>query len=52
MVRVAIAFLLFVLLPSVAQAEKRIAFVVGIDKYEQSRATATTPTCRQRCAIR
>ena len=34
MVRVAIALLLFVLLPSVAQAEKRIAFVVGIDKYD------------------
>ena len=29
MVRVAIALLLFVLLPSVAQAEKRIAFVTG-----------------------
>jgi len=34
MVRVAIALLLFALLPSVAQAEKRIAFVVGIDKYD------------------
>jgi formylglycine-generating enzyme required for sulfatase activity len=34
MVRIAIALLLFVLLPSVAQAEKRIAFVVGIDKYD------------------
>jgi uncharacterized caspase-like protein len=34
MVRVSIALLLFVLLPSVAQAEKRIAFVVGIDKYD------------------
>jgi uncharacterized caspase-like protein len=34
MVRVAIALVLFVLLPSVAHAEKRIAFVVGIDKYD------------------
>jgi hypothetical protein len=34
MVRVAIAFLVLMLLSSAALAEKRIAFVVGIDKYD------------------
>ena len=34
MVRVAIAFLALMLLVSTARAEKRVAFVVGIDKYD------------------
>ena len=34
MVRAAIAFLALTLLSSAAQAERRIAFVVGIDKYD------------------
>jgi len=36
MVRVAIALLLLVVgtAPSAAQAEKRVAFVVGVDKYD------------------